>query len=154
MRVQAYLTAAAINLKRLAAAILGAISMIFIRAFLIASRNQKFRCPAHGGQRFLNRPRVQFLRNALAYVPRRIDDDRRQELRWFYDRRDLAEMRQALARCLAKWQAKCLKPTEWVEKNIKETLTCYRLPLAHHKHMKSTDEVDKRFVACGAASEL
>ena len=36
---------------------------------------------------------VHFLRNALDYVPRRVDDDCLQELRWLYDRRDLAEAR-------------------------------------------------------------
>ena len=34
---------------------------------------------------------VHFLRNALDYVPRKVDDDCLQELRWLYDRRDLAE---------------------------------------------------------------
>jgi transposase-like protein len=34
---------------------------------------------------------VHFLRNALDYVPRRVDDDCLQELRWLYDRRDLFE---------------------------------------------------------------
>ena len=46
---------------------------------------------------------VHFLRNALDYVPRRVDDDCLQELRWLYDRRDLAEAR----RDLAAWLAKC-----------------------------------------------
>ena len=32
---------------------------------------------------------VHFLRNALDYVPRKVDDDCLQELRWLYDRRDL-----------------------------------------------------------------
>jgi transposase-like protein len=41
---------------------------------------------------------VHFLRNALDYVPRRVDDDCLQELRWLYDRRDLAEARRDLAR--------------------------------------------------------
>jgi putative transposase len=36
---------------------------------------------------------VHFLRNALDYVPRKVDDDCLQELRWIYDRRDLAEVR-------------------------------------------------------------
>jgi putative transposase len=36
---------------------------------------------------------VHFLRNALDYVPRKVDDDCLQELRWFYDRRDLGEVR-------------------------------------------------------------
>ena len=48
---------------------------------------------------------VHFLRNALDYVPRKVDDDCLRELRWFYDRRDLAEVRRDIAAWLAKWQA-------------------------------------------------
>ena len=33
--------------------------------------------------------------------------------------------------------------TDWVEANIEETLTYYRLPLAHHKHMKSTNMLER-----------
>ena len=72
---------------------------------------------------------VHFLRNALDYVPRKVDDDCLQELRWFYDRRELAEVRRDLAAWLAKWQAKYPKLCAWVEENIEETLTYYRLPL-------------------------
>ena len=86
---------------------------------------------------------VHFLRNALDYVPRKVDDDCLQELRWFYDRRELAEVRQDLARWLTKWQGKYPKLTDWVEANIEETLTYYRLPLAHHKHMKSTNMLER-----------
>src|SRR5512132_4033062 len=46
---------------------------------------------------------VHFLRNALNYVPRRVDDDCLQELRWLYDRRDLAEARADLAAWIGKW---------------------------------------------------
>jgi putative transposase len=35
-----------------------------------------------------------------------------------------------------KWQGKYPKLVDWVETNIGETLTFYRLPRAHHKHMK------------------
>src|SRR6202171_2689581 len=49
---------------------------------------------------------VHFLRNALDYVPRKVDDDCLKELRWMYDRRDLAEVRCDLAQWLAKWQGK------------------------------------------------
>ena len=80
---------------------------------------------------------VHFLRNALDYVPRKVDDDCLQELRWFYDRRDLGEARRDIAQWLAKWQAKYPRLCNWVEDNIEETLTYYRLPLPHHKHMKS-----------------
>jgi len=86
---------------------------------------------------------VHFLRNALDYVPRRVDDDCLQELRWMYDRRELAEVRQDLARWLTKWQAKYPKLCDWVEETIEETLTFYRLPLAHHKHMKSTNMLER-----------
>ena len=86
---------------------------------------------------------VHFLRNALDYVPRKGDDDCLMELRWFYDRRDLAEVRRDLAQWLAKWQAKYPKLTDWVEENVEETLTYYRLPLAHHKHMKSTNMLER-----------
>jgi putative transposase len=86
---------------------------------------------------------VHFLRNALDYVPRKVDDDCLQELRWFYDRRDIAEVRRDLATWLAKWQAKYPKLCHWVEDNIEETLTYYRLPLAHHKHMKSTNMLER-----------
>src|SRR6516225_2153085 len=86
---------------------------------------------------------VHFLRNALDYVPRKVDDDCLQELRWFYDRRDLGEVRRDLATWLAKWQGKYPKLCGWVEDNIAETLSYYRLPLAHHKHMKSTNMLER-----------
>jgi putative transposase len=86
---------------------------------------------------------VHFLRNALDYVPRRLKDDCLQELRWMYDRRDLAEVRRDLAAWLGKWQDRYGKLCSWVEDNIEETLTYYRLPLAHHKHMKSTNMLER-----------
>jgi hypothetical protein len=89
------------------------------------------------------------LRNALDYVPRKIDDDCLRELRWLYDRRDLTAAGRDLAAWLAKWQAIYPKLCAWVEEHIAETLTFYRLPRQHPKHLKSTDEIDKRFVSAG-----
>jgi putative transposase len=86
---------------------------------------------------------VHFLRNALDYVPRRVKDDCLQELRWMYDRRDLGEVRRDLAAWLGKWQARYPKLCSWVEDNIEETLTYYRLPLPHRKHMKSTNMLER-----------
>jgi putative transposase len=86
---------------------------------------------------------VHFLRNALDYVPRKVDDDCLMELRWFYDRRDLAEVKRDLAQWIAKWQTKYPKLVNWVEDNIEETLSFYRLPLPHHKHMKSTNMLER-----------
>jgi len=45
---------------------------------------------------FWQRCYVHFLRNALDYVPRKVDDDCLLELRWMYDRRDLTEVRRDL----------------------------------------------------------
>ena len=86
---------------------------------------------------------VHFLRNALDYLPRKADDDCLQELRWIYDRRDIQEANRDLAAWITKWQGKYPKLIDWVESNIIETLTFYRLPLAHHKHMKSTNMLER-----------
>jgi len=92
---------------------------------------------------FWQRCYVHFLRNALDYVPRKVDDDCLLELRWMYDRRDLSEVRRDLAAWLAKWSGKYPKLTGWVEENIEETLTYFRPPLAHRKHMKSTNMLER-----------
>jgi transposase-like protein len=86
---------------------------------------------------------VHFLRNALDYVPRKVDDDCLQELRWIYDRRDLAEARADLAAWIGKWQVKYPRLVAWVEDNIEETLSFYRLPRQHHKHLKSTNMLER-----------
>jgi transposase-like protein len=86
---------------------------------------------------------VHFLRNALDHLPRKAVDDCLQELRWIYDRRDLAEAQKDLAQWLERWSKKYPKLCEWVEENIGETLAFYRLPLQHHKHMKSTNMLER-----------
>jgi putative transposase len=86
---------------------------------------------------------VHFLRNALDYIPRKADDDCLQELRWLYDRRDITEARRDLAAWLAKWSCKYKRLTDWVEENIEETFSFYKLPLAHHKHMKSSNMLER-----------
>jgi putative transposase len=86
---------------------------------------------------------VHFLRNALDYVPRKVDDDCLRELRWLYDRRDLTEAKRDLAAWLGKWQATYPKLCAWVEEHIEETLSFYRLPRQHHKHLKSTNLLER-----------
>lgn len=86
---------------------------------------------------------VHFLRNALDYLPRKADDDCLQELRWLYDRRDLKEAQADLASWLKRWERRYPKLTDWAEENIGQTLTFYRLPRQHHKHMKSTNLLER-----------
>ncbi len=86
---------------------------------------------------------VHFLRNALDDLPRKADDDCLQELRWLYDRRNLKEAQQDLAAWLKRWEKRYPKLTDWVEENIGETLTFYRLPRQHHRNMKSTNLLER-----------
>jgi putative transposase len=86
---------------------------------------------------------VHFLRNAVDYLPRKGDDDCLRELRWLYDRRDLNEARKDLASWLQRWQEKYPRLCAWVEDNIEETLSFYSLPHGHHKHLKSTNMLER-----------
>lgn len=86
---------------------------------------------------------VHFLRNALDHMPRKANDDCLKELRWLYDRRNLAEAQKDLAAWITHWQGTYPRLCDWVEENIVETLTLYRLPLRHHKHLKSTNMLER-----------
>ena len=86
---------------------------------------------------------VHFLRNALDHLPRTADPACLQELRWLYDRRDATEARTDLGAWLGRWQDKHPKVCAWVEANIEETFTFYRLPQPHHKHLKSTNMLER-----------
>lgn len=86
---------------------------------------------------------VHFLRNALDYLPRKGDNDCLQELRWIYERRNLIEAQGDLRAWLKKWEIKYPKLCAWAEENIEETLSFYHLPLQHHKHMKSTNLLER-----------
>src|SRR5690242_4806025 len=60
-----------------------------------------------------------------------------------YDRRDVQEARQDLAAWLAKWGKRYAKLCAWVEDNIEETFSFYRLPRQHHKNLKSTNMLER-----------
>ena len=86
---------------------------------------------------------VHFLRNALDHLPRKKDDDVMTELRWIYERRNVEEARRDLASWLNKWESRYPKLCDWAETNIEETLTFYQLPQEHHKHLKSTNMLER-----------
>jgi putative transposase len=113
--------------------------------FVVADDHAGLRAALHEvlPDAFVQRCYVHFLRNALDHLPRKADDDCLQELRWIYDRRELAEARADLAAWLKKWGVRYDRLTSWVEENIEETFTYYRLPRQHHKHMKSTNMLER-----------
>lgn len=86
---------------------------------------------------------VHFLRDALDHLPREADDDCLRELRWLYDRRRAEEARRDLAAWIAEWGSRYARLVAWVEETIEETLTFYRLPRQHHKHLKSTNMLER-----------
>ena len=86
---------------------------------------------------------VHFLRNALDYLPCKADEGCLRELRRLYERYDLEEARRGLTAWLAFWQERYPKLCEWVESNMEETLSFYRLPREHHKHLRSTNLLER-----------
>lgn len=86
---------------------------------------------------------VHFLRNALDYLPRKADDDCLMELRWMYDRHNIEEARRDLAAWLQKWGPRYQRLCDWVEGNIEQTFSFYRLPQQHHKHLKSSNMLER-----------
>ena len=83
---------------------------------------------------------VHFLRNALDHLPRKASDDCLQELRWLYDRRDVSEAQEGTSPPgFPVGRQPIPSSATPVEENIYETLTFYRLPRGHHKHLKSTN---------------
>ena len=55
----------------------------------------------------------------------------------------MAEARSDLTAWLARWAGKYPRLTVWVEENLEETLSFYRLPRQHHKHLKSTNMLER-----------
>ena len=99
------------------------------------SRSRPGRCFAEAA---FQRCYIHFLRNALDHLPRKADDDRLQEFsagsgRSAFDRGGPP----GPAASIAKWGFRYPKLVGWVEETIEETLTFYRLPRQHHKHLKS-----------------
>ena len=48
-----------------------------------------------------------------------------------------------LAGWLKRWEQRYPRLTDWAEENIGATLTFYRLPRQHHKHLKSTNMLER-----------
>ena len=90
--------------------------------------------------------RCQFhlMRNALAHVPR--EDMKREvidDLRSVFDSADEHAAGQQLARVVDKYQKSAPQLTEWMEENVPESLTVFRLPPSHRKRLRTTN-MDER----------
>ena len=100
---------------------------------------------------------VHFLRNALDHLPRKRMDECLSGLRWVYDCHEIKTSRRVLAEWLERWRARHPKLCEWVEENIEETLTFYRLGELGEKqadHMAPRAEAAALGVAAVIAGQL
>src|SRR5678809_1278636 len=60
-----------------------------------------------------------------------------------YDRHHIDEARRDLAAWLQKWGQRYQRLCDWVEGNIEQTFSFYRLPQQHHKHLKSSNMLER-----------
>ena len=86
---------------------------------------------------------VHFLRNALEHLPRKGDQECFLELRWMYERRSLKETKADLAAWIKKWGERYPKLVEWVEEQHRGNIHVLCVPAAHHKHMKSSNMIER-----------
>jgi len=86
---------------------------------------------------------VHFLRNAFDHLRHRTDRECLRQLRAIYDYGTVEGARLALAAWLQKWEAEEPRLCGWAEENIEQTLTFLSLPPAHHKHLKSTNMLER-----------
>ena len=86
---------------------------------------------------------VHFLRNALDHLPHKADDDACRSCAGF----TTGEMSRKLVATLPPGSSDGAiatgKLVDWVEETIEETFTFYRLPRQHHKHLKSTNMLER-----------
>jgi transposase-like protein len=86
--------------------------------------------------------RCQFhlMRNALAHVPR--EDMKRavvDDLRSVFDSADGEAAAAQLKRVVGKYQTSAPKLAEWMEANVPESFSVFRLPPAHRKRLRTTN---------------
>ena len=111
-------------------------------------RRRRSRRPSHGHPRGPARSGLPAVlcalppRNALDHLPRKADDDCLRELRWLYGQAIRRGGPAAIPRRLDRQIERSPLPKACrmgFEETIEETLTFYRLPRQHHKHLKSTN---------------
>jgi len=90
--------------------------------------------------------RCQFhlMRNALAHVPRQemksaVMDD----LRGVFDAADQAAANEQLQRVVRKYEPSAPKLAAWLEENVPESLTVFRLPASHRQRLRTSNMLER-----------
>lgn len=88
---------------------------------------------------------VHFLRNAYDHASHATDPACLADLKRMWSCTDMSHARHELAIWIRRWgeEPGCNKLVTWVEENIEETFSVYRLPRAHRTRMKSTNMLER-----------
>jgi hypothetical protein len=141
MKIQAYLTAAAINLKRLATALLALLPCWIVPGNLFAiPRSRRRAVTGH----FFNDPSVHFMRNVLAHAGRQ----GRRVVAAFIGTAFVQDDAEAASK---QWRAvadqlrpKVSKLAAFMDEAEADVLAFMSFPKDHRPKIHSTDEIDKR----------
>jgi transposase-like protein len=139
MKIQAYLTAAAINLKRLAAAIF---------AIFEAARPASKICPEPLSKRtrlpLFNNPVVHWYRNIFSHVPSTRVREIAAMLTAIHAGEDIAAARQKAVQVIEKLRGLRLnKAAELVETAVEETLAYYSFPGEHWRRIRTNNPLER-----------
>jgi len=90
--------------------------------------------------------RCQFhlMHNALAHVPRQeLKGEVMDDLRGVFDAANEDAAREQLQRVVRKHQKSAPKLAAWLEENVPESLTVFRLPAAHRQRLRTTNMLER-----------
>lgn len=90
--------------------------------------------------------RCQFhlMHNALHHVPRQeMKRDAMDDLRSVFDAADERSAGEQLQRVVRKYQPTAPKLAAWMEENVPESLTVFRLPASHRKRLRTTNMLER-----------
>jgi len=90
--------------------------------------------------------RCQFhlLHNALQHVPKNVDSSEvMDDLKGVFDAANAEAAQEQLARVVRKYQKHAPKLAAWMEENIPEGLTVFRLPASHRRLLRTTNALER-----------
>jgi putative transposase len=90
--------------------------------------------------------RCQFhlMHNALQHVPKQeLKSEVMDELRGVFDAADASSATEQLGRVVRKYQSTAPKLAAWLEANVPESLSVFRLPAAHRKRLRTTNMLER-----------
>jgi len=90
--------------------------------------------------------RCQFhlMKNAFSHVPKSMDSGEvAEDIKSVFDAADLDAAQAQLGRVVRKYQDSAPKLATWMEENIPEGLTVFRLPASHRKRLRTSNAIER-----------